>query len=338
VNSDATEGDRLAGAPHPRERYELYGHDGAETALLEAWRSGRMPHAILIGGPEGIGKATLAYRLARFVLAGSREARSLAVSEDHAVARQVQALAHPDLLVLRRVRAEDDKTMPRNIRVEAVRRLTGFFGSTAAHGGWRVCIIDTADELAREGANAVLKLLEEPPPFSLFLLVSHAPGRLLPTIRSRCRRLDLHPLDVPAMQRALHSLNPAGASASDLDQAIEAGGGSVRRALAMLLGGEGLEIHRDTRALLDRLPVVEPASLATLSERLRGGELAVFAGTVEDWIAERATADVAGPRLARLLDAWENVRRSTAAAETFNLDRKPLVFQVFSTLAEATRR
>lgn len=337
MNSDGTEGDRLAGAPHPRERYELYGHEQAESALLEAWRSGRMPHAILIGGPEGIGKATLAYRLARFVLAGGRDTNSLAIGADHPVSRPVATLAHPDLLVLRRVRAEDDKTMPRNIRVEAVRRLTSFFGSTAAHGGWRVCIVDTADELAREGANAVLKLLEEPPPCSLFLLVSHAPGRLLPTIRSRCRRLDLQALGEEDLRRALRSLAPPEAAASDLDQAVAASGGSVRRALAMLLGGEGLEIHRDTRALLDRLPAVDPASLAALGDRLRGGELAVFAGAVEDWIAEHATAGTAGARLARLIDAWDNVRRSTAAAETFNLDRKPLVFQVFSTLAEATR-
>jgi DNA polymerase-3 subunit delta' len=188
--------------PHPRETFALLGHAQAECALLDEYRSGRVAHAWLIGGPTGIGKATLAYRMARFVLAhpdplapAVRDATTLVVPPGAPAARRVAGRAHPDLLVLER--EPDDKGKMRTvITVDQVRRTVSFFGSTAGEGGWRVCIVDSADELQYpQGSNALLKVLEEPPPRSLFLLVSHAPGRLLPTIRSRCRRLTLRPLD-----------------------------------------------------------------------------------------------------------------------------------------------
>ncbi len=186
--SDAVE------VPHPRDTFALFGQAQAERALLHEYRSGRIAHAWLIGGPAGIGKATLAYRMARFALAhpdpkadAVQRATSLAVPPDSPVARRVAGRAHPDLLVLER--EPDDKGKMRTvITVDQVRRTVGFFGSTAGEGGWRVCIVDSADELKYpEGSNALLKMLEEPPPRALFLVVSHAPGRLLPTIRSRCR-------------------------------------------------------------------------------------------------------------------------------------------------------
>src|SRR5262245_4553568 len=159
-----------------------------------------MPHAWLIGGPRGIGKATLAYRMARFVFAhpdpasvAVRNAQTLALPPDHPALRRVAAQGHSDLLALERVADEKGK-IPASIPVDLVRKTIGFFGSTAGEGGWRVCIVDSADELNPSGANAILKTLEEPPAKSLLLVVSHAPGRLLPTIRSRCRRLALRPL------------------------------------------------------------------------------------------------------------------------------------------------
>src|SRR5499427_6700940 len=185
--------------PPPRETTALFGHADAEREFLIAYRSGRVPHAWLIGGERGIGKATLAYRIARFVLAHPDPSRvptasSLALDPDHRTVRRIAVNAHPDLLALERT-VGDTGRMRTVITVEQVRRLVTFFGSTAGEGGWRVCIVDSADELKYpEGSNALLKMLEEPPPRSLFLLVSHAPGRLLPTIRSRCRRLVLRPL------------------------------------------------------------------------------------------------------------------------------------------------
>src|SRR5215510_10265931 len=169
----------------PRQTTSFFGHGGAEQVLLEAYRSGRFPHAWLIGGPPGIGKATLAYRMARFVLAhpdaasaAVGTARSLALDAGHPVARQVAGQAHSDLLALERT--ENDKGVLRTaIVVEQMERTVSFFGSTAGAGGWRLCIVDSADELHPASANKLLKVLEEPPPRSLFLLVSHAPGRLL---------------------------------------------------------------------------------------------------------------------------------------------------------------
>lgn len=339
--TDPVEGDRLAGAPHPRERFDLVGHKSAEAELLAAWQAGRLPHAILLGGPQGIGKATLAYRLARFVLSGGRDgATDLSLPEDHPVSHQVASLSHPDLLVLRRVKSEDQKNISQVIRVADTRKITSFFGSTSAYGGWRVCIVDAVEEMNAESANAILKLLEEPPARSLFLLVSHTPGRLLPTIRSRCRRLDMKALSVGEVATALASLAH---DLPELDQtgfaaAAEASQGSVGRALSLLLGGEdNLAILNMTHELLAQLPQPRSASIAALGDKLRGDNLGVFADAVEDWLANAATGEGDAARLAQFAEAWEKVRRATATAEIYNLDRKPLVFQVFTVLSEAAR-
>jgi DNA polymerase-3 subunit delta' len=340
TDKNELEGDRFPGAPHPRERIDLIGHADAEAAVLAAWAVDRLPHAWLIGGREGIGKATLAYRIARFVLSNPKPgASSLHVAVDHPASRQIAALAHPDLLVLRRV-AEEGKKLPSEIPVAQARRTVTFFGSTAAYGGYRVCVVDSIDEMNRFGANALLKVLEEPPPRSLLLIVSHAPGRVLATIRSRCQRVMLRPLSTADVTRVLESLAPAMPDLNPVQfaQAAEASGGSARHALA-LLTGEGLEVRNLTRAALARLPVTDGLALHALGDRMAGEEgLAVFAETVEDWLADAARAKAEPARLARLAETWEKVRRAAAEAEVFRLDRKPLVFQVFAMLAEATRR
>jgi DNA polymerase-3 subunit delta' len=340
--SEIEEADRLEGAPHPREKKSLYGHEEAEQALLAAWNGGRFPHALLIGGPEGIGKATLAYRIARFVLANGAggESATLDVSPDHPVTRQIEAMAHPDLLVLRRAWNEDTKKIRTEIRVEDVRRTVSFFGSTSAYGGYRVCIVDSADELNRAGANALLKVLEEPPPRSLLIIISHSPGRLLPTIRSRCRRMILRPLTSDDVERALKDIAAGDAELprERIGEAAGASGGSVRHGLELLTGGN-LEVRDLTASLLSRLPAVDGDGLHALSDRIRGNEeLTVFAETVGDWLADAATRQgEPAARLARLAEAWDKVRRATVETEAYNLDRKPMVFQVFSDLAEATR-
>jgi DNA polymerase-3 subunit delta' len=343
-DDEVLEGDRLEGAPHPREQTLLVGHEEAEAAVFQAWQAGRLPHAILIGGPEGVGKATLAYRLARFVLAHpapSSGPRDLALPAEHPVSRQVAAQAHPDLLVLRRFVNPDTGKLYSEIRVGDVRRIVGFFGSTPALGGYRVCIVDSAEEMNREGANALLKLLEEPPAKSLFLIVSHVPGRIIPTIRSRCRQLRLKPLATEDVARAVKLLAERIPNLP-LDRLIEAAaasGGSVRRALALLLG-EGLEVRALSAELFERLPEVDPARLHTLGDRIQSDQnLALFAETVEDWLAREATKPREPlPRLARFAQAWEKVRRAAVETDVYRLDRKPFVFQVFAMLAEATRR
>src|SRR5712664_4048229 len=195
-------------AIHPRETSALSGHREAEMALLNAYRSGRIPHAWLIGGAQGIGKATLAYRMARFVLAHRnplgpyvQRAETLWVDPSDPVARQVAAGAHGGLLTLERT-LNDKGVMRTVITVDETRETISFFGSTAAVEGWRVCVVDTVDELNPNAANALLKILEEPPQQSLFLLLSHAPARVLPTIQSRCRKLPLRPLSTEDVIRA----------------------------------------------------------------------------------------------------------------------------------------
>jgi DNA polymerase-3 subunit delta' len=341
TESEREEGDRLSGAPHPRTRHALIGHAAAEAEVLTAWNAGRFPHAFLLGGPEGIGKATLAYRIARFVLANQPAGvKSLEIPADHPASRQVAALSHPDLLVLRRIAAEEDKKAPTEISVGEVRKLVKFFGTTAAGGGYRVCIVDALDDLNKHGANSLLKILEEPPANSLFLLVSHSPGRLLATIRSRCQKLSLRPLSVEDVTRAVTDIaNDAGDMPVDtIPEAAKASGGSVRHALSLLLG-EGLAVRGMTEKLLAKLPATDGESLHKLGDSLRDRDgFYVFAETVEDWLAAAATDAKTPPaRLARFAETWENVRRAGIETDAFGLDRKPFVFKVFSMLADATR-
>jgi DNA polymerase-3 subunit delta' len=333
---------------HPRETTELFGHREAETALLAAYRSGRIPHAWLIGGPQGIGKATLAYRMARFVLAhanpmspSAQGVETLALDPDHPVARQVTAGAHGGLLVLERG-LNDRGVMRTVITVDETRETISFFGSTAAVDGWRICIVDTVDELNPNAANALLKILEEPPQKSLFLLVSHSPARALPTILSRCRKLPLRPLATDDVLRAASSA--AGIAPGDpaLAEAADASEGSVSRALT-LLGGDALKLQQRTAALLATLPQVDPRELHALGEALGTSDrvaLAAFVDGIDRWIGEKLRAGDANanlPRLARLAEVWEKIVRAARDTESYNLDRKPLVFSVFGMLAEATR-
>src|ERR1700704_1028504 len=239
---------------HPRETTALFGHCDAEMALLNAYRSGRIPHAWLIGGAQGVGKATLAYRMARFVLAqrdplapAVQKAETLGVDPPHPVARHVAGGAHGGLLTLERT-LNDKGVMRTVITVDETRETISFFGSTAAVEGWRVCIVDTVDELNPNAANALLKILEEPPQQSLFLLVSHAPSRVLPTILSRCRKLMLRPLAAADVVRAAAQAADIALDDPALAEAAEAAEGSVARALT-LLGGDALKLHQRTVAL-----------------------------------------------------------------------------------------
>ena len=344
-DEEIQEADRLEGAPHPREHGILVGHTEAETSVLRAWQAGRLPHAFLIGGSEGVGKATLAYRIARFVLAhpaaDKQPCKDLSIAEDHPVSRQVAALSHPDLLVLRRVLNDDTKKLRTEIRVDDVRRIVSFFGSTAAFGGYRVCVVDSVEEMNASGMNALLKLVEEPPAKSIFLLISHSPGRVMATIRSRCQRMRLNPLATEEVSRAVTALaaRMPELPRAQIPDAAAASGGSVRRALELLLG-EGLEVRSLSAEMLERLPSVEAAKLHTLGDQLKGDQaLAVFTETVEDWLASQATRENQPPAcLARYAETWEKVRRAAAEVDAFNLDRKPFAFQIFAMLADATRR
>lgn len=199
----APETDKEPATPNPRETYSFVGHDAEEAALASALQSGRMHHAWLLAGPKGLGKATLAYRFARAALGARRiGSRPLDVDADDVVARRIAALSHPDLFVLRRGLNERGKPR-REITVDDARELGHFFSLAPSEGGMRVAIIDAVDDLNRNAANAILKTLEEPPAHSVLLLICHAPGAALATIRSRCRRLALRPLSDDLVRTAL---------------------------------------------------------------------------------------------------------------------------------------
>lgn len=330
----------------PRMTTGLFGHSDAEIALLDAYRSGRMHHAWMIGGPRGIGKATLAYRMARFVLAhpdpddpAVRDATSLAVDAEHPVTHKIAARSHGDLLVLKRTLNEKGK-MQTVIPVAQVRRAVSFFGSTAGEGGWRVCIIDTIDEVQMpHGANALLKVLEEPPRNALLLLISNAPGQLLPTIRSRVRRLTLRPLATEDATQAVALEAGADTDTATIREAVEAASGSVGRALDML-AGTTLTLRKSILDQLARLPRLDDQALHGLGEQMGGTDpqvLAAFLETLNQWISEQVrTRDKAGPRY-RLAEAFAAINAAAHDADTFNLERKPLVFNAFERLAEAMR-
>jgi DNA polymerase-3 subunit delta' len=328
--------------PPPRATTVLHGHAEAERAFLDAYR-GRMPHAWLIGGLRGIGKATLAYRMGRFVFAHphpadvSTSATSLALPPDHPAVRRVAAQGHSDLLALERTEGESGK-LRTVIQVDDVRRTVGFFGSTAGEGGWRVCIVDSADELNAAGANALLKILEEPPARSLLLVVSHAPGRLLPTIRSRCRRLSLRPLAPDDVARAVADALGRDAAEADIKAAAVAADGSVARALD-LLGGTALQVRERVNTLLSALPAVDPRGLHALGDALGRdeGALTAFVDAVRDWLSARLIAPAEPARLVRFADVWDKLNRAARDTEVFHLERKPFVFNVFGWLAEASR-
>ena len=273
----------LAEIPPPREATRLIGHDAAEIRLLEAWNSSRMPHAWLFTGPRGIGKAALAFRLARFALhngtaCAAKESvpnlfdeseigpltNKLAIDPALPVARLVANGGHPDLLVIERSINQKTKTLRRDIVVEDVAALSRFLRLTPAGGGWRVVIVDSVDEMNRNAANAMLKLLEEPPKRALLILVSHAPGGLLPTIRSRCRELHLSPLhdqDVDALLRQFKpNLDPGLAS-----MATRLAEGSIGRAFE-IVSNEGPTVLRDAVRMLDGAPPVDRKRLHEICE------------------------------------------------------------------------
>lgn len=324
-------------APEPRANPFLLGHEQAEATLGEALRAGRLHHAWLITGPEGIGKATLAYRFARRLLVGQAPDGSLALDPGHPTFRRVAAGSHADLLTIERAYDPKRKRMRTQIAVEDVRKVNGFMGLTPAEGGWRVVVVDGAEELNQASANALLKILEEPPPRAILLLVCNAPGRLLPTIRSRCRRLRLSPLADAPMATLLARYLPDMAE-DDRGRLLTLAEGSPGRAL-LLAQEEGLAVASLVDKVLADLPnlptsrgyeVADAISrsetgFTTFMDLLRAG----LAAAVRE--AARGRADPDQERLVgqRPLDAWGEVwhglTRLQDETERFALDKRQAI-------------
>jgi len=349
--------DAIEGWPLPEEQRDWLGDPSAERILRDAFLDGRMHHAWLLAGPRGIGKATLAYRFARFALAypdtvlAAAAPPGIGLREDHPVFRKVAGRAHPNLLTLRRPWDEKNKRYRTELTVDEVRRLIPFFGATAAEAGWRIVVVDSADEMNASAANALLKLLEEPPPRSLFLVLSHAPGRLLPTIRSRCRSLAMSGIAPERIAAALAAKGPA-RDAADLEMAARLSGGSLRRAIH-LAEGEGIELYRDVLRLTARLPALDIPGVHDLADRVsrRGADDAYFTvlDLIRDWLQRRVRREpeietvppvapaVLGAPLARWAEVWEKAEEASGVAEALNLDRKQVILTIFMSLARAAR-
>jgi DNA polymerase-3 subunit delta' len=324
-------------APEPRANPLLLGHADAETTILDAMRAGRMHHAWLITGPEGVGKATLAYRFARRLLAGQASGDSLALDPVNPVFRRVAANSHADLLTVERVLNEKTKRMKTQIAVEDVRKINGFMSLTPAEGGWRVVVVDGAEELNQASANALLKILEEPPPRAILLLVCSAPGRLLPTIRSRCRRLRLSPLADADMEQLLTRYLPQ-LDQDERGRLITLAEGSPGRAI-MLAEDEGLKIALLVDKLLADMPSVpvsrgyeiadflgrSETGFSTFMDLVRAG----VASAVRDSVRGRADPDQERLVALRPLDAWgelwQGLTRLQDETERFALDKRQAI-------------
>ncbi len=356
---------RPSSPPAPRANPELLGQDAAERALAHAFASGRPAHAWLLTGPKGIGKATLAFRLARHLfthppaapLAASLFApaetsaapASLFVAPTDPVFRRVASGGHGDLLTVEPAFDAKRGVRRTEITVDEVRGVGAFLAATAAEGGWRVVIIDPAEAMNRNAANALLKVLEEPPQGAVILLVSHAPGMLPATIRSRCRRLTLRPLCAPVLAALLSRHWPAAAD-GDVDGLARLARGSIGYALA-LAGGDFERIETTMRATFAGLPRPVPDALRALADAAADGGGAGFeavADLLRGWLAaivrvcagaapegiveaEKTTvvALAAAAPLERWLEVWDKASEALARAEPANMDHRQIILTIF---------
>lgn len=312
----------------------LYGHDAAVTVFEEGLASGRLHHAWLISGPKGIGKALFAHKAAlRVLAAGAETAGGFDVADDHPTARLIAAGSHPDMMRLERLPKENGGDLARSINIDQVRGLHRLFDTTPSMSPWRTVIVDSIDDLERAAANALLKNLEEPPPDSVFLLISHAPERLLPTIRSRCRTLRLSALGNDAMTSALRAALPD-AEDSEIADLRLAGQGSPGRAIAF----RGLDISGLDAAMAVIAAKGDPTNearsqLATaLSLKSAQPRYEAFLARVPSVIAEAARRRN-GTALAEALGLWERARSLAASAAHLSLDPQSVVFELAGILA-----
>ena len=347
--------------PAPRENPHLVGHRGAADTFMGAWHSGRLAHAWLIAGARGIGKATLAYRFARFALDGGQRGGDdrLEMSPDHPVFRRIAAGGHSDLAVIERGLGDRGR-LRAEIVVDDVRAANAFLSLTAGEGGWRVVIVDAAEEMNRNAANALLKRLEEPPSRVLFLLVSHAPSRVPATLRSRCRVLTLSPLSPSVLDGLLAEAMPTLPAAERRVLGLLAEG-SPGRATALAEQG-GVALYRRLIGLVGALPALDSRPLHELAEGLSGRDgvdrLRTLSELILWWLGrsirtsargelqtmeevvpgERASAALLdGAALDRWVGVWENLGRTFADADGLNLDPRQVLIGAFSALQEAAR-
>jgi DNA polymerase-3 subunit delta' len=315
----------------------ILGQDRAVSQFAAAWASRKLHHAWLLAGPKGVGKSTFAQAAARRVL-GDAAGPPIALAgidspDEHPIVKLVEARSHPDFRWLERLVNEKTGNLNRNISVDQIRELGEFLNLSAALSPWRVVAIDSVDELETSGANALLKMLEEPPPNTLFFLVSHAPGRLLPTIRSRCRRLEFASLDDAAMTSILET-NAPGVAGAELQRIVAMAGGSAGRALAF--AELGLAKLEDSALAILRHGDPTNSRRSELSQELgRKGAAERYAAFIEltPSLIARGARQLHGGMRERALDAYAQARELAAIAPRLSLDPAATVFQMGGILA-----
>ena len=333
----------LDGAIAPVSNIHLFGHQEAEDFLARSYRSGKGHHAILIEGPEGIGKATLAFRFANHILRHPEPASAPEVignpDPEHPVTRQLASGASHNLLYLSRPVDEKTGRVRTAITVDEVRKAGHFFGQTSGTGNWRIVIIDPADDLNRNAANAILKILEEPPKRAMFLVLSHAPGKLLPTIRSRCLPLRLHELAPQAMDQALGQLGLS-IPAEKRDAVLSLAKGSVARALKLVNYG-GADILEAFEQMLAATGPAQRKMMFKIAEALSGKDSDVAFGFFIEHLGDHLAETARGLAMAGDISGAEHYARLTSTigeqltiAGAYNLDRKQTILDV---LAAVTR-
>ena len=333
-------------APAPRENPYFTGQDAAESTLARAITSGRMHHAWLITGPQGVGKATLAYRFARHLLAGGKGgAGGLALEASHPTFRRVAANTHADLLTVEREWDEKRKKLRGEIVIDTVREVSSFLRLTPAEGGWRVVVVDGAEDINRNAANALLKVLEEPPPRAVLILVCSAAGRLLPTIRSRCRRLRLGKLDDPTLTGLMARYEPE-MPPEKRERLVGLAEGSIGRAL-VLADGDGIPAADLVSRVLDALPrpkllmADEVADALGRSEDAFGNFMDLLRSSISTAVRDGARGR-ADPDQTRLLGArsladwveiWQALGTLQAETEGLHLDKRQAIASTISMLS-----
>lgn len=347
----------------PRTMPDLLGHEAVEEALLGDFNAGRMPHAVILAGASGIGKATLAYRLARFLLAQSEEKsgaglfgaapepESLYIAPDHPVFRRVASGGHADLLTVEREMDEKKGRLKTEISVETVRRIHPFLRKTAAEGGWRVVIVDSAECLNRSSQNALLKILEEPPAKTLLILTTSQPGAFLPTIRSRCRMVPMEALSETVILKLLERFAPA-LSANDKTALARLAEGSIGRALRFQ-AEKGLALYRDLLSVVEALPQLDIVRVHELAEKLgKAGSETAYETACEilsGWCMRQVRAQARGYTLQDILpgdavifrkwaegyaprhflDTSDKLAQLFWQADQYNLDKRQILMNAF---------
>jgi DNA polymerase-3 subunit delta' len=341
MSGETLEADREGELAHPREVYDLFGHDREAQAIEDAFSTGHMHHAWMITGPKGVGKATLAYRLARRALGAAPAGEgALTASADDPVCRQIENLAHPDFLLIRRPYNDKTKKLKGEITVDEARKAADFFSRSASGGHWRVVIVDSADELNINSSNALLKTLEEPPKQGLLILIVETPGRLLPTIRSRCRRLSLRAPDPAATADWLVSAH--GLDADTAARASDLAGGAPGRALAHAATGQ-IGVKEDLDRILSDLPRIDRSAamrLADLASRkdgepVRKAVMRFLMGFAQDRARALALSETGLGQAAAWVKANDELRRLARDAETLYLDPKQTVHAAISLIEDA---